>query len=126
MPRIDVSELMTDPDFAGRYPVRRSTSVVGEDGRARAQIADLDFVGSVQPASSSALKRLPDGAVLSGAIMVFTKFILTEGSIDNALDADVVMFKGLPYTVMAVDDWSEWGQGFVRAVCTLSANVRQE
>jgi hypothetical protein len=122
MPGIDVTELLTDPTFAETFTVIRSTKTIVA-GRARLTPKRFPgIIGVVQPAGGLDLQRLPDGSNLTGAIVIWTKYLLTNGDLSEDLSADQVDWDGHFYTVMNVKDWSRYGAGFVNAVCQLATN----
>lgn len=123
MPDLDVSELFTDPTLAETFTVIRSTKVAGDNGRS--VVTPIPFpgvVGCVQPAGGLDLQRLPEGAHLTGAIVIWTTHQLTDGDLSKSLSADDVEWNGHRYTVMNVKDFSNFGAGFVNAVCQLAVN----
>lgn len=122
MPGIDVTELLTDPTFAERFTVIRATKVVAF-GRTKLGVERFPGItGVVQPAGGIDLQRLPEGSNLSGAIVIWTKYILTNGELSEDLTADQIEWNGHLYTVMNVKDWSQYGAGFINAVCQLATN----
>lgn len=116
MPLLDVSELMTDPDFAtNTLSCARMAQAVGTDGRATDTPTNTAFVGVVTADKGSILKRMAEASFVEGSIMIYTKFRLQM--VGAGFDADVVTWKGSTYTVTNVGDYSEFGQGFVWAIC---------
>lgn len=115
MPRLDVNDLLFDPDFATTFDVTRKTQLVGDDGRA-AFVTDVTpkVVGVVYPASGKQLVRGSDGEMVQGDITIVTPFKLTNGKGD--LDADVISWNGSRYTIKGTNDYSQFGRGFIIAV----------
>lgn len=112
--RLDVSDLLTDTDFVDTFTVTRNVQTVGDDGLAVSTSQVYSASGVVQPASSRIIRNA-EGQIITGEIVVYTRFRLTEGGGDR--DADVVTHNGEDYTVISTDDWSRWGKGYIRAVC---------
>jgi hypothetical protein len=118
MPAIDVTELFTDPDFATTFDVIRKAESVGGNGVNAPAIQTITgIIGVVQPVSSLDLIRTEDGSRLMGAINVITKYGLKDGS--GATDADIVVWQNTQYQVETTDDWTQWGAGFISALCKL-------
>lgn len=123
MPLLDLSELMTDPTFVEAFTVIRATKATGDNGRTKLTPQRIpNVIGGVQPAGSLDLQRLPEGSNLRGAVAVWTKYILTDGQLSEDLTADQIEWNGHLYTVMSVEDFSQFGEGFVKAVCQLATN----
>lgn len=117
MASLDVSFLLTDPDFADTLTARRLAQSVGSNGRAVSIATDADFVGVAFPGTGNLLVRGPDGERVSADMTVATMHPLSAGSDGNP--ADEVVWRGSRYTVKSVQDYSNWGAGFVLALCDL-------
>lgn len=118
MALLDVSEVLDDPLFRDDTLVRRrTTQTVDDHGRAQPSYTNLPFSGVVTAAGGQELDRRPEGSVIHETILVHTKTELTTGS--GNIDADVVLWSGVEYTVTGVDDYSTYGVGFYAAVCKL-------
>lgn len=120
MPVLDVSDLLTDPDFMDHFVVVRSVTTTDPDtGRGyEAQTAE-DAFGVVTSGSGMNLVRGSDAARGDGTITVHTTYQLTEGSREDGTDADIVQWRGRSWTVVKIDDYSRYGAGFVVATCSL-------
>ena len=123
MPFLDVTDVLTDPDFATTFNVTRTTESVGENGRLGSSPALFPAIVGVVTPDKRNLVRLPDGSRQTASITIYTKFQLTsgEGCVNSSpgnvasIAADVVSWKGRNYVVAAVEDWSQYGAGFVKA-----------
>ena len=120
MPFIDVTDVLTDPDFATTFSVIQAQETIGANGRAAyAQTTVPNVSGVVIPGKGN-LQRLPDGSRLSGTIDIYTQFSLSEGGSGPATAAaDIVVWRGRQYTVTASQDFSEFGAGFIVATADL-------
>jgi galactose-6-phosphate isomerase len=119
MPSLDVTDILTDPDFADTFNVTRSIQTISPGGMAsNSSILIANVSGVVTANDDIDLLKMPDGELLSGSITIITKFRLTNGS--GAIDADVVTWHGRTYQVKTIGDWSGWGAGFIEAICTLN------
>jgi hypothetical protein len=126
MSRLDMTDILLDTDFVTRIQVARTLVTVNNDGlRVQSQPQLFaNVVAIVTMADDLNLLRQPEGERLDGSITIHTRFRLTDGKTPlspslNA-DADIVTYQGRPYTVASVGDWSQWGQGFIMAVATLT------
>lgn len=123
MPFLNVTRVLSNPSFATTFDVIRSLSDVGNDGET--VIAQTTFpgqIGVVTPASSNDLKRMAEAERLTGAITIHTEFRLMAGGKlpdGTAATADIIVWRGRQYSIFLVDDWTEFGAGFVRATATM-------
>jgi hypothetical protein len=74
--------------------------------------------GSVQPSPGRDLLQLPETERAGVFITVVTTFRLFPLTATTA--PDQVVWQGKNYRVKHVNDWSEWGGGFVNAICELT------
>jgi len=114
MPLLDVSDVLSDPDFATVFDVVRTTTAVSGGRTVLQSQTTANVIGVVQPASTRELERLPEAERTRGAITIYTTFALNAGS--AGFTADTVNWNGSSYTVMSVDDWSQFGAGYVKAL----------
>jgi hypothetical protein len=120
MARIDVSELMTDPDFISPFTIFRRSSNVNNFGENEvSEDEEVPTVGSVQAASGEAAKRLPDGVNLSKFITIFTKTELLAERVGGY--PDQVLWKEKRYNVFQCVPWDNFGAGWYMADCELEA-----
>ncbi|MFW6681749.1 MULTISPECIES: hypothetical protein [Komagataeibacter] len=117
MPLLDVSDNLLDPDFIQTLTVTRPTQTVDSQGMTQIAETSQSFYGAPVPLTSQELIRNPNAELLAGGIRVYTRFVLDSGSPDTS--ADIVTFGGKRYTVVSVDDWSNFGAGYVAADCAV-------
>ncbi len=98
MPSIDVTDVLTDPDFADEIAVKSSAHLIQDNGRA----ADVAIEGAsgvvavVVPAAQRLILQ-SDGALRDGAIEIYTTYALSGGTkVDDGYgrQADVVTWHG--------------------------------
>lgn len=122
MPSMDFSEVLAAPEFTDTITITSATRTIGTDGVAvLATTTTTDATAVVIPGKAS-LRRLDDGTRVSAYIDVYTQAALSMGGrIDNANErvADVVTWHGRTYVVAAVEDYSAFASGFVKASCDL-------
>lgn len=124
MPFLDVTEVLTDPDFCDTSLVcHRQTQTVDEDNFPKNTPQDIPFSGVVTVDRSLEARRMMEAQNINGAILIVTQFRLTQGqpATDSTprLDADVVTYSGRDYRVTFVDPYTRYGAGFVQAHCEL-------
>lgn len=118
MALLDVSEVLSDPDFmdSGLTCYRR-TQAVGANGMATNAETPYTFSAVVTSASGFELNREPDGEFIKGLIAVHTAFRLQDGA--DGLTADEILWQGKRYTVEKIDNYAHFGRGFISAICAL-------
>lgn len=115
MPMLDVSDVLTDPDFGDVLEVKRTVQTVTEKGRSDVSEQTISIIGVVTSDRGDILDRLPDMRRVAGTIIVHTQFKLIAS--DGDIDADTITWAGKDYTVTDVNDYSRYGAGFVCAKC---------
>ena len=121
MPFLDMSDVLLDPDFIDNMTVTRNTQSVDQNGNASDSSVTWNFYGTVTSKGGKRLNRNSVGQFESQTIFVVTLFPLTTGTnmTGVTIDADVVTWNGLTYTVTSIDDYSRYGAGFIQATCEL-------
>lgn len=120
MALIDVSELLTDPDFTNTVTLIRRSSTVNTYGENTMVETSSSITAVVQGANTESLERVPEGARLSDLIDVYYKGQLTAESPSGY--ADIIVWQGRRYQVFeVVEDFMNYGAGFTKAVCKLEA-----
>lgn len=118
MPRLDVSDVLLDPEFVDTSLVCiRNSQTVGDDGIAVDTQTSIPFFGVVTNDTGDILIRQAQGEHITGSITIHTRFRLSDGS--TSFSADEVAWQGATYTVSNVANWSTYGRGFVAATCDL-------
>ena len=115
MAQLDVSELMTDPDFVDRIEIITRTAMVTSQGENTVQEKSARTVGSVQPADYETLQRLPEALRNENVSSFWIKgqILLTE----DCKYPPVLVFRNRRYQVRQVADWSNWGAGYCEGIC---------
>lgn len=118
MPLLDVTEILSDPDFADTITVTRSIQSGFDHGRPIVTTQTfLNVTAVVTAGQGDILKYFPEMANIQGAILIHTTFLLTSAS--ETTQADIVTWQGRDYQVTGLNDWSTFGAGFIMAVGTL-------
>ena len=118
MSKIDVSDVLLDPDFMDKGLVcERIAQTIDSHGRASNTTTNTPFTGVVTSGAGDKLNRTAEGDRTSGNITIHTRFELIAGS--GSTPADVIQWQGRRYTVTLVSDWSNWGRGFYAVSCDL-------
>ncbi len=118
MAKIDVSFLLTDPDFTDQVTRIQRSSTVNEWGEQVITESTSTITAVVQGPSTEILARFPNLAQLSDAISVWYKGQLTAQKAGGY--SDVIVWSGKRYQVKEVsEDFASWGEGFTMAICEL-------
>ena len=122
MPLLDVTDVLSDPDFADTITVTRQVETV--DGHGRGQIGPQTFsnvTAVVTAGQGDVLKYFPEMVNVRGAVLIHTTFRLISAS--ETTQADLVTWEGRTYQITELNDWSTFGAGFIMAVGTLKEFV---
>lgn len=122
MASLDVSDVLSDPDFQSSFQVTSTTRIVGASGRpTNTTTGPVPALGVVQPGKST-MRRLDDGSRITAFIDIWTQYPLTAGtkaSDSSSRAADVIAWHGRQFTVAMVEDWTDFGAGYLHAECDL-------
>lgn len=115
MARIDVSELLHDPDFVDNIQV--VTRIPNVNGRGEASFLEstINAVGSVQPASGKTIQRLPEEFRVANISSFWFQGEIVATAPGKY--SSVLIFKGRRYQVQTVFDWTNFGAGWCEGTC---------
>jgi len=114
---IDMTMLMTDPDFTRSFSVkRRAGSFV--KGRYVSTEEVFSLVNPIMPSSPREIQLLPEGDRSSEAITIYTptKLYVTSSSEGESRLSDLVLFGNKQYKVVSCLSWDKYGYYKVVAV----------
>lgn len=123
--RLDVTEVLFDPEFMDTIDVVRNTESVDEHGLTILTPQTIRRVKAViTQHNGDILRREMAGQHVEGSISVYTTFELTDGRDigHKELGADLVVYPsgtGDRYTVTKINNYMRYGRGFVSATCEL-------
>lgn len=118
MAKIDVSDLLLDPDFLDNVTLIRRSSTVDGNGEGVLSETPSTVKMCVQGANTETLQRMPEGARLSDIITVYYRGALNVESAGGY--ADVIVWGGKRYQVKETpEDFMNYGNGFTMANCLL-------
>lgn len=123
MPDLDLTDVLTDPDFADTFVVRRLVEAVGANGRAAKRTFDSQAVGVVTPGSDNSLAIGADEGHAGKTLTVITTFRI-QGPAPGFLP-DLIYWGGDFFKVTKVEDYSRYGAGFVQAEASSIDSVDQ-
>jgi len=118
MATLDVSEALDCAEFQTAFSIIRRPYHVNDDGEtALDENAAVDATGVIQAASGKDIERLPEALRTHDAIRIYSKVILSSDSAGNY--SDIVVYQNLRWQVKIVDDWSNWGTGYVKIIAVM-------
>lgn len=115
MGQIDVTELLSDPDFVDRLVLINRKSVVDTRGQNQLTETSIKTWGSIQPISGKTLSRLPDEFRVANVKSFWIKGTIVSDA--KGKYSDIIVSRGVRYTVQYVFDWTNWGEGWCEGTC---------
>ena len=110
MPFLDVSSVLSDPDFVDHFVVERRSEVVNEYGRSEQTLSTWKAAGVVTVGSPNDLDRPEEYEKFTRSITVVTKDRLRDSV--NGYQPDVIQWRGSRFVVKAIDLYPHFGAGF--------------
>lgn len=115
MALLDVTELMSDPDFVDIIQVITRVPVVNSLGENIISDSILSSVGSVQPANFKTVQKLPEAFRVANVSSFWFKGNIIATAPGKY--SSILVFNGVRYQVQTVADWSNFGEGFTEGTC---------
>ena len=121
MATLDVSEALDYEEFQSIFGIIRRQSRVDESGlNVLLEVPTVIARGVVQAAGARDIEKLPEAFRASSAIKIYYKGNLSALSNDEKGEyPDIVIWKNKSWEVKAVDDWQNYGAGYVKAICVM-------
>lgn len=115
MAQLDVSDLLLDPVFVDTLTLIHRTPTINSMGENTLVEASVVTVGSVQPASTKQIMRLPEALRLADVRSFFIKAeIKCDGSTTYP---DIISFQGKRFQVQSAAPWLNYGAGWNEGIC---------
>ncbi len=115
MPTIDVCDIILDGDFAESFTVTRRAETVNTYGESTVTETSTTAYGVVQPDTGADTVRGADGQLQPSTITVHTPYRLIGPA--SGYQPDVVTWQGQPFIVSKINNFSQYGRGFIAAKC---------
>ena len=118
MADIDVSELLSDPDFLDTVSliIRSSTVTGGRNVLSETITNNVNMI--IQPASGKDIAKLPEGARGFETIAIWYKGELS--SLRQNGYSDIIVWNTKRYEVQHVEPFGNWGSGYYKCIATLT------
>jgi hypothetical protein len=110
---INVGEVVTDPDFAQTFTIRRSTGSF-VTGIFQSTTTDIKAVGTISVANAKEVAMVPEGDVIKG-MMVFHSQVLIQATRPKGA-SDILIWRGEQYRVLNVFPYVDYG--YYKALAT--------
>lgn len=114
MALLDVSEILTDPDFVDTFTVVRRTEGVSEKGRAILTLEGFAASGVVTAAGPNDLRRLPDAQLQDRTLSIVSRFQFFGASV--GYQPDLIQWRNDLYIVSVLDLYPQFGRGFTQVI----------
>lgn len=115
MAQVDVTQLLTDPDFVDQIQVVSRYPRVDSLGQNIISEKCLNTIGSVQPASGKSIQRLPEALRVANVMDFFFKGQIVAD--EPGQYPSILVFKKRRFQVQTVQDYSNWGSGWTQGTC---------
>jgi hypothetical protein len=113
MATLDVSDIPICAEFSDRFDVLRRPETVSEFGRSVTSQVTASAVGTIYPTGDNSLVRQADFEISRKTLTCVTPYRLQQAA--PGFQPDLVLYRGNQYVVSAVEDYSQYGAGFVVA-----------
>jgi hypothetical protein len=117
MPDLDVSPALESSMLSDAFTIIRRIETVAVNGISSTSISTINAYGSIQPASSNDLKRVPDYDLTMKGIIIYTEATL-QASVPNG-KPDQIPWNGNIYQVAHCEDYTNWGLSWTKAIAIL-------
>jgi hypothetical protein len=109
---IDVSEVITDPDFAQPFSILRTTGSFGEGGWIPNASTSIPTYGVITVANEKELDQIPEGDRIKGAMIFHTVTEIRTTNVGGI--SDQIEWNGDLYKIYQVAPWKDYG--YYRAI----------
>lgn len=115
---LDLSFLLSDPNFCAPFTRIRRTEAVNSKGRVEFTEEAEELSGSIQPATPEEVETLPEAVRTHEALTIYAASGALRDTGPGGEVADAIIYQGKRYAVTAVETWPH----YIRAIATLEAN----
>lgn len=116
MANLDVSEVISDPFFTSPVKLIRREETFDEDGQPVWTEVESFSCKAVVTSDMKTLERLPEEIRRVGSIVV--RFLTKDAPTFQGRAHDCVEWRGKIFAVMDAADYTQFGRGFIRLICS--------
>jgi hypothetical protein len=111
---INVGELLTDPDFAQAFTIKRSSGAFGLGGFL-ATTSNVRGAGVITVATEEDLMQVPEGDRVTGSMMFYSRKPIYATRAGSAAGlSDLIAWRGQTYRIAKVFPYQDYG--FYKAI----------
>jgi hypothetical protein len=119
---IDITELLSDPDFTDQLQLIKRTETIGDDGRTILAEAASTITVVVQAPEASILIRYPDLAEYNSKVCIWYRGELSVAG--EGTYADMIVWRNRRWQAWRiVEDYMNWGAGWTMAIFVAEETV---
>jgi hypothetical protein len=119
---LDVSDVTICPEFSDTFQLMRRQEMISSHGRTTVSVQQTqNILGTLYPTGDNSLVRQEDFQHGQETLTIATPFRLRIGS--PGYQPDYIAFRGDLYMVRSVQDYTQYGAGFVVAECSSIRSV---
>lgn len=116
MGKIDVTEVLRDPDMVDKLTlIHRISRVDGHGENTIIKEEVIQTYGVVVPASGKTFMRLPEAFQVANVMSFFIKGKIISDGLDRY--PDIIKLNGVRFQVQVVFDYTNWGAGWCEGTC---------
>lgn len=113
MATLDVSDIPLCPEFSDSFEVLSRVEQIDDKGRLRVMPVLATALGTIYPTGDQSLQRGVDFESGAKTLTIVTTYRLKSAS--PGTQPDAISYRGTEYIVTGVEDYSQYGAGFVVA-----------
>lgn len=103
---IDISDILSDPDFQVSLTGLRRKVIVDEHGRAKTTSEKFTITACVQAAGAKELERLPEADRVREILVIYSTTRFNVSELDT--NPDVIFWQDKAYEIIACESWPRW------------------
>lgn len=115
MAQVDVTELLSDPDFVDPIELVTRVTAINNFGENIIGEKTTPSVGCIQPADTATVEKLPDALRVGDIRSFWFKGVIIAAAPGKY--TSVLIFQGQRFQVLDVAPWSNFGEGYTEGLC---------
>jgi hypothetical protein len=111
----NATRAIRNPRFRNPFVVERRAETVGDDGFVSTSTRKYPTNGVITAGGGGDLERGQDEQHMPKVLSVVTQFRLQGPA--PGFQPDIIEFRGSRFVIVQLDDETQWGSGWVQAIC---------
>lgn len=116
MALLDISEVIRDPDFTSPVKLIKRVESYDTNGNPVWSDGSSFSINAVVSNDLRTIKRLPESLQREGTIVV--RFVVSDAQAFTGVGYDRIVWREKSFLVTDCADYSQFGEGFIRLVCS--------